>query len=69
MRLARQSNLFFSHIAGLQKYMPAAMALFCANVNSYRACALPVGAHQCALGVRQPHGRPACSMSSADARL
>jgi glutamine synthetase len=28
--------LFFSHIGGLQKYMPAAMALFCANVNSYR---------------------------------
>jgi glutamine synthetase len=30
------SALFFSHIAGLQKYLPAAMALFCANVNSYR---------------------------------
>jgi glutamine synthetase len=30
------SQLFFSHIGGLQKYMPAAMALFCANVNSYR---------------------------------
>ena len=30
------SPLFFSHIGGLQKYMPAAMALFCANVNSYR---------------------------------
>ena len=30
------SQLFFSHIAGLQKYLPAAMALFCANVNSYR---------------------------------
>jgi glutamine synthetase len=28
--------LFFSHIAGLQKYLPAAMALFCPNVNSYR---------------------------------
>ena len=28
------SQLFFSHIAGLQKYMPAAMGLFCANVNS-----------------------------------
>ena len=32
----RPSALFFSHIAGLQKYLPAAMALFCANVNSYR---------------------------------
>src|SRR5207302_1243402 len=30
------SPLFFAHIGGLQKYMPAAMALFCANVNSYR---------------------------------
>jgi glutamine synthetase len=28
--------LFFSHIAGLQKYLPAAMALFAPNVNSYR---------------------------------
>jgi glutamine synthetase len=28
--------LFFAHIAGLQKYLPAAMALFCPNVNSYR---------------------------------
>ena len=30
------SPLFFSHIAGLQKYLPAAMPLFCSNVNSYR---------------------------------
>src|SRR3974390_2326897 len=30
------STLFFAHIGGLQKYLPAAMALFCANVNSYR---------------------------------
>jgi glutamine synthetase len=30
------STLFFNHIGGLQRYMPAAMALFCANVNSYR---------------------------------
>jgi glutamine synthetase len=30
------SPLFFSHIAGLQRYMPAAMSLFCSNVNSYR---------------------------------
>jgi len=28
--------LFFSHIAGLQKYLPAAMALLAPNVNSYR---------------------------------
>src|SRR5579862_3223278 len=30
------SALFFSHIAGLQRYAPAAMSLFCSNVNSYR---------------------------------
>jgi glutamine synthetase len=30
------SQLFFSHIGGLQKYLPAAMALFAPNVNSYR---------------------------------
>src|SRR6202162_4417242 len=30
------SGLFFSHIAGLQRYIPAAMSLFCSNVNSYR---------------------------------
>ncbi len=28
--------LFFSHIAGLQRYLPAAMSLFAPNVNSYR---------------------------------
>jgi glutamine synthetase len=30
------SQLFFSHIAGLQRYLPAAMALLAPNVNSYR---------------------------------
>lgn len=30
------SELFFSHIAGLQKYLPAAMPLFAPNVNSFR---------------------------------
>ena len=30
------SPLFFSHIAGLQKYLPAAMSLVAPNVNSYR---------------------------------
>ncbi len=28
--------LFFAHIAGMQKYLPAAMALLAPNVNSYR---------------------------------
>jgi glutamine synthetase len=30
------SPLFFAHIAGLQRYLPAAMSLFAPNVNSYR---------------------------------
>jgi len=30
------SPLFFAHLAGLQRYLPAAMALFAPNVNSYR---------------------------------
>jgi glutamine synthetase len=30
------STLFFAHIAGLQKYLPAAMSLFAPNVNSFR---------------------------------
>lgn len=30
------TSLFFAHIAGLQKYLPAAMPLFAPNVNSYR---------------------------------
>jgi glutamine synthetase len=43
------SRLFFSHIAGLQKYLPAAMALFAPNVNSYRritrAALAPINVH------------------------
>jgi len=43
------SKLFFSHIAGLQKYLPAAMALFAPNVNSYRritrAALAPINVH------------------------
>ena len=30
------SSLFYAHVAGLQKYLPAAMSLFAPNVNSYR---------------------------------
>lgn len=33
------SRLFFAHIAGLQKYLPAAMPLFAPNINSYRRIA------------------------------
>src|ERR1700724_2668758 len=63
------SPLFFAHIGGLQKYMPAAMALFCANVNSYRRLtrylSSPINVHwgydNRTAGLRVP-------MSSADAR-
>jgi glutamine synthetase len=32
----RDTKLFHAHIAGLQRYLPAAMPLFAPNVNSYR---------------------------------
>ncbi|HUN25049.1 MAG TPA: glutamine synthetase family protein [Steroidobacteraceae bacterium] len=61
--------LFFSHIAGLQRYLPAAMALFCPNVNSYRRLTryqtAPINMHwgydNRTAGLRVP-------MSSPDAR-
>jgi glutamine synthetase len=35
----QQSQLFMHYLAGLQKYVPAAMAIFGPNVNSYRRLA------------------------------
>ncbi len=35
----KPSELFFAHIAGLQRYLPAAMSLFAPYVNSYRRVA------------------------------
>ncbi len=32
----KSSRLFLAHIAGLQKFLPAAMPMFAPNVNSYR---------------------------------
>jgi glutamine synthetase len=63
------SQLFFSHIAGLQKYLPSAMALFSANVNSYRRLtrylSAPINVHwgydNRTAGLRVP-------MSNAEAR-
>src|SRR5512135_2434587 len=60
------SQLFFSHIGGLQKYMPAAMALFCANVNSYRRLtrylSAPINVHwgydNRTAGLRVPMSKP-----------
>ena len=54
------SSLFFGHIAGLQKYLPGAMSLFCPERQQLPAHQpLFLGAHQRALGLRQPHGGPA----------
>ncbi len=45
---------------GLQQYLPAAMSLFCPNVNTYRRMTRYLGrADQRALGLRQPHRGPA----------
>ena len=38
-RNGKESRLFRWHIGGLQKYLPAAMALLAPNVNSYRRLA------------------------------
>ena len=54
------SPLFFSHIAGLQKYLPAAMALFAPNVNSYRRIArYQLGARSTSSGATTTAPRPA----------
>ena len=63
------SKLFASHIAGLQRYLPAAMSLLAPNVNSYRRLiryhAAPInvrwGYDNRTVGLRIPH-------SSATAR-
>ena len=43
------SDLFFAHLGGLQKYLPAAMSLLAPNVNSYRRItryhAAPINVH------------------------
>ena len=45
----QSTPLFYAHIAGLQHYLPAAMALFAPNVNSYRRItryhAAPINVH------------------------
>ena len=60
------STLFFSHIAGLQRYLPAAMSLLAPNVNSYRRLirdhAAPINAHwgydNRTVGLRVPDSTP-----------
>lgn len=61
------SQLFFAHIAGLQKYLPAAMSLFAPNVNSYRRItphnSAPINVHwgydNRTVGLRVPLSSPA----------
>ena len=61
------TQLFFSHIAGLQKYLPAAMSLFAPNVNSYRRItphnSAPINVHwgydNRTAGLRVPMSSPA----------
>ncbi|MBI2380065.1 MAG: glutamine synthetase [Gammaproteobacteria bacterium] len=60
------SPLFLSYIAGLQKYMPAAMSFFAPNVNSYRRIArytsAPInvqwGHDNRTVGLRVPESEP-----------
>jgi glutamine synthetase len=57
------SPLFYACIAGLQKYLPAAMAFFAPNINSYRRIAgresAPINVHwgydNRTVGLRIPH--------------
>ena len=59
--------LFFSHIAGLQRYLPAAMSMFAPNVNSYRRTtphnSAPINVHwgydNRTAGLRVPMSSPA----------
>jgi glutamine synthetase len=61
------TQLFFSHIAGLQRYLPAAMSLFAPNVNSYRRVtphnSAPINVHwgydNRTAGLRVPMSSPA----------
>jgi len=61
-----ESSLFRSHIAGLQRYLPAAMSLLAPNVNSYRRLiryhAAPInvrwGYDNRTAGLRIPHSLP-----------
>ncbi|MCG8360271.1 MAG: glutamine synthetase family protein [Kiloniellales bacterium] len=63
----KDSKLFLSHIAGLQKYLPAVMPLLAPNVNSYRRLTpysdAPINTHwgydNRTVGLRVPHSEPA----------
>jgi len=62
----KHSDLFLHYIAGLQKYVPAAMVFFAPNVNSYRRImrdeSAPInvqwGVDNRTVGLRVPHASP-----------
>ena len=63
----KDSKLFLNHVAGLQKYLPAAVPLLAPNVNSYRRLMphsdAPINLHwgfdNRTVGLRVPHSEPA----------
>ncbi|RMD64271.1 MAG: glutamine synthetase, partial [Alphaproteobacteria bacterium] len=65
-RGGKDSKLFHSHIAGLQKYVPLIMPLLAPNVNSYRRLMrdsdAPINTHwgydNRTVGLRVPHSEP-----------
>ena len=65
-RNGRDTKLFQSYIAGLQRYLPAAMPLLAPNVNSYRRLMpysdAPINLHwgydNRTVGLRVPHSEP-----------
>jgi glutamine synthetase len=65
-KCGKDTKLFLSHIAGLQKYLPAVMPLLAPNVNSYRRLTrhsdAPINTHwgydNRTVGLRVPHSEP-----------
>ncbi len=65
-RTGKDTKLFHSHVAGLQKYLPAVMPLLAPNVNSYRRLTpfsdAPINTHwgydNRTVGLRVPHSEP-----------
>ncbi|MEX2630908.1 MAG: glutamine synthetase family protein [Tistlia sp.] len=66
-RAGKDTSLFLSYVAGLQRYLPAAMPLFAPNVNSYRRLMpntdAPINTHwgydNRTVGLRVPRSGPA----------
>src|SRR3546814_20344589 len=75
-RKGKDTKLFLSYIAGLQKHLPAAMALTAPNVNSYRRTvrdiAAPTNTHwgheNRTVGLRIPDAKRAIGRETCRAR-